>query len=101
MFDRIVEFTFKTIKVTQEKLVNFAKGVFKHAESITILTAASIGINTLMGELPFYYTAPMWLEAQLVVPVLSVIFISLLVKSAETRQLSRARKQELRTSEAY
>ncbi|HJS83666.1 MAG TPA: hypothetical protein VJ742_12605 [Nitrososphaera sp.] len=72
-----------------KNIKEFFVGVYRHAETITILILASLGLNALLGELPFLFLLPFWIEAVLVIPVISVIAISLLVKSAEWRAKRR------------
>lgn len=71
------------------KTKNFIKGLFRHAEMTTVLVTSAIGMNALIGELPYMYQLPMWIESPMVVPVLSVLVISLLIKSAEWRRSQR------------
>lgn len=71
------------------KVKGFFTTCVKHTEAITILTFSAIGMNALMGELPFYAALPFWIEGPLVIPVLSVLAVSLLVKSAEWRGSKR------------
>lgn len=86
---KIGSFVARVAKVAYRKVVNFAKGLYHHAESIVILTLAALGLNALLGELPFYFILPMWVEATMVIPVLAVILVSLLTKSAEWRHNRR------------
>ena len=74
------------------KVRNFVKGVVRHFESIIILVLASLGLNSLLGELPFYFALPMWIEVTMVIPVLAVLLISFLTKSAEWRAKRRSAK---------
>ncbi len=71
-------------------VVNFVRDCYRHAESITILVLSSLGLNALLGELPFYMNLPMWVEATMVVPVASVLIITGLLWSATTRANRRA-----------
>ncbi len=66
----------------KRRVVNFVRGIYRHTEAIVILILASLGLNARLGEGPFYWLLPPWIEAPLVIPVLAVLGISWLVKSA-------------------
>lgn len=74
----------------------FASDVYNHSEAIVLLILASIGLNLLLQEIPFYVALPMWIEAAMVIPVLSVIGIQLLTWNASRR----AKRRVLRTRKA-
>lgn len=86
---RLKNFATDVAKKTWYKVKVFFKGLAQHAEAVTILSLAAVGLNTLIGELPFLFALPMIFEAALVIPVLSVITVSLLAKSAEKRAQNR------------
>jgi hypothetical protein len=73
----------------RDKIVNFLKNIYHHAEAITVMILASLGLNSLLGEVPFYFTLPMWVEPQMVIPVASVIGIGLLVGLSSWRAKRR------------
>lgn len=79
------KFIKKTVRKAVTKTIDFVKGAFRHAEATTILTLSAIGLTGLIGEMPFVYALPMWVEAPMVIPVASVLAIILLIKSAEFR----------------
>lgn len=89
---RIWTFTKKVFCAAKDKVVDFVEGCYHHAEAITILTLSALGLNALLGELPFLIALPMWVEAALVIPVISVLLIAGLTRSAEWRTNRRARK---------
>lgn len=90
MVSKSVQFTTDVTIVIKNHIVEFVKGCWNHAETISILTLSSIGLTSLLSELPFAYTMPMWIESPMVIPVISVLLIILLVKLAEHRSLKRA-----------
>jgi hypothetical protein len=90
-----LKFIRDVVVVAATKVKNFFVGVYQHAESITVLTLASMGLSALIGELPFWLTLPMWIEAPLVIPFISVTIIWLIMKFAEWRSNRRARKLTL------
>lgn len=83
------KFIRKTVRKAVTKTVEFVKGAFRHAEATAILTFSAIGLTSLIGEMPFVYALPMWIEAPMVIPVASVLAIILLLKSAEFRAQRR------------
>lgn len=88
--DKLINFTKRTFRAAKRKVVNFVTGCVKHTETIVVLSLSAVGLNALAGEMPFLVALPMWVEATMVIPVLSVLTIGLLVKSAEYRALNRA-----------
>lgn len=89
MLGKVVGFITDVAKYAYRNVRNFVVGTFKHAESIAILTTSALGINALVGEAPFVYAMPMWIEAPMVIPVMSVIAVLLLLRSAEWRAKRR------------
>lgn len=73
----------------KNKVVNFVKGFYHHAESVAILTLSSLGLSALIGELPFWIALPWWVEAPMIIPVLSVFIIFGLVTLGEKRTQRR------------
>ena len=82
-------FTKRTAKRIKDRAVSFVRGLYDHAEATGILVLGSIGLSSLLAEVPFYLTLPMWVEAAMVVPVISVAIIAALVWSAEHRATKR------------
>lgn len=68
---------------------NFLSDCVHHTEAAVLLVASSLGINALLTEVPMMYALPMFFEATMVIPVLSVVITLLLIKSAEWRSLRR------------
>lgn len=89
MFAKIKRFVTTAVRTAVTKVKNFIKGVYQHAETITVLVLATFGVNALIGELPFLFMLPMWVEATMVIPVLSVLIVSLLIKLGEWRATRR------------
>ena len=82
-------FTKKTAKRIKDRAVSFVRGLYDHAEATSILVLGSIGLSSLLAEVPFYLALPMWIEAAMIVPVISVAIIAALVWSAEHRATKR------------
>jgi len=93
IFNKSLSFVKNVAVFAKKKVVNFATGFYNHAESIAILTLSSFGLSALIGEIPFWLTLPWWIEATMVIPVISVLIIYGLVALGEKRtkkRLSRA-----------
>jgi|688.fasta_scaffold18147_6 hypothetical protein len=89
-FEKVKTFAQQALHTAKNKLLEFCTGVYQNAESISVLVLSSLGLSALIGELPFWLTLPWWIEAPLVVPVLSVLTIYLLVYNGERRMLKRS-----------
>lgn len=89
MLDKLWNFVLAAAHACYDKVVSFVRGVFTHTEAIIITGLAALGLNALLGELPFIFMMPMWIEAAMVIPVLSVLIIGLLLISAEWRASRR------------
>jgi hypothetical protein len=88
-FQRFKKFIKDVAIAAKNKIVNFVKGFYEHAESVAVLTLASLGAAALIGELPFWVTLPWWIEGPMVIPVLSVLLIVGLINLGEYRTKKR------------
>lgn len=88
-WDRCKKFIKDVAVTVKTKTIEFFKGLYQHAESITILTLSSFGLSALIGELPFWLTLPWWVEAPLVIPVVAVMCVYGLVSNGERRAKKR------------
>lgn len=88
-FQRFKKFIKDVAVTAKNKVINFVKGFYRNAESVGVLTLAAFGASALIGELPFLLTLPWWIEAAMVVPVLSVLAVFLLVTIGEYRAKKR------------
>lgn len=86
----MIDFIKRAANAAKTTITSFIERCVKHTEAIAILTLSAVGLNVLLGELPFYWTLPMWIEAPMVIPVLSVLAISGMVKLMQFRVLNRA-----------
>lgn len=91
MLSKMANFTKRAVRSAAKTVVGFAVGVARHAETITVLSLSAIGANVLLSELPFYVALPMWIEGALIIPVLSVLIVSMLIKAGEFRAKRRVR----------
>lgn len=89
MLTRLVGFVSDVTKYTYRNVRRFIAGTIKHAEGVVILSTSALGINAFVGEAPFVYALPAWIEAPMVIPVLSVITVLALLRSAEHRARRR------------
>lgn len=66
-----------------EAIASTVKSIATNPESTAILTLSAVGTTAVVSELPFTMTLPLWLEsaivAPMVLPVMSVLFITGLV----------------------
>lgn len=83
---KVINFIKEVVTTAEKKVVSFFKGLWDHLASVAVITLAPIGLSSLIGELPFIYLLPMWVEGPLVIPVFSVLAIAGLLKIAEWQQ---------------
>lgn len=88
-YHKVAKFAIDTVKNAKKKIIDFFKGFYNNFESVGILTLSSFGISALLGELPFWLTLPMWIEAPMVIPFISVCIVWLLATSGEKRAKKR------------
>lgn len=85
--------TFRTLGVIIRKNVSaFFLDIYRHWESAAILVFASIGVAHLIGELPFFYNVPWFIEVAMVAPVLAVLIVLGLTWIAKFRMSRRSYK---------
>jgi hypothetical protein len=53
--------------------------IVTNAEAVIILSFSAIGLTTILAEIPFHYALPAFLDATMVIPVISVTFILILI----------------------
>lgn len=75
MFRNIFGFIKRVVKNAITAIKSFVKEAVDNVEAVIILSTASVGITALLSELPLYIALPMWVEAPMVVPFLSVMII--------------------------
>ncbi len=89
---RVLHFVIDVLKVIHREIEDFIKNVRDHLETIILMVLAVFGLSALIGELPFLYMLPMWIEAAFVTPVLAVIIVACIVRLAEWRAVRRMAK---------
>lgn len=89
---RLAQFCRKLLQAAADTVVSFFRDAITYTEAVAILIFASLGINALLGEIPFFWTMPMWLEAELVIPALAVVCTLALLKSSDWRSNRRLQK---------
>lgn len=73
-------------KHTYRKIRNFFASLYNNAEMVGILLLASMGLSTLLSGVAIPRGVPTWIEAAVIIPLVSVIIISLLIKLSEFRK---------------
>jgi hypothetical protein len=92
LFNRCLSFGIEAVKATGRKIARFIVDVTQHTEAVVVLCFASLGASALLAEIPFYMQLPIWVETQMVFPVLSVVIISCLISSGVWRANRRKAK---------
>ena len=63
--------------------LNSIKGMvidlISNAEAAVILTFSAIGITTILSELPFHYALPAFVDAAMVLPIISIFIVLTLI----------------------
>lgn len=76
----------KNVAISAFKVMkDFVTETVSNAEAVTILVFSSIGLTSVLTELPFHITVPMWIEAPLIIPFISTLTIFLLVLCIQWR----------------
>lgn len=88
-FTRVKDFTSTTVVTAAVKVKDFVIGLYNHLESVAVLSLASMGLSTLLSEIPFLVALPAFVEGPMVIPVLAVMAILALMKLAEYRNVRR------------
>lgn len=69
----------------RDRTVGFVEDLFKHAEAVSILVLATIGVGILLEGIPLFLLLPLWIEASIAIPIISVLIITFLVKLSAWR----------------
>ena len=86
---KVAKFIKDVAVAAKNRVVSFVKGLYHHTEGIVIVLLATLGVNVIYSQAPFLYTLPLWVEATMVIPVLSVFTVFLLIKAMEWRDNRR------------
>jgi uncharacterized membrane protein YhdT len=92
---KVAKFVKDCAIAAKNKVVGFFKGVYHNAYATTILVLATLGVNAMIGQLPFMFALPLWVEATMVIPLISVFVVWLLVKAMEVTNERREAKIHL------
>lgn len=95
---KVAKFIKDVAIAAKNKVVNFVRGLYQHTEATVILVLSALGLNALVGELPFLFSLPMWIEAVFVIPVLSTLTVLILVKVMEWRSNRRSEPSVVQTT---
>lgn len=85
MFKKIVTFVRKVFKSTVSSIVGVVKDTVANAEAITILVTSTLGISAIIGRQAMITTLPAFLNAPMVIPVVSTTIVILLTMSMQWR----------------
>lgn len=78
----------KKVFVSAVKYVrNTILELISNIESVVILYCATLGITTLLAEIPFHFMLPAFVDSIAFFPFISVIIISLLIFSIRWRNI--------------
>lgn len=58
-----------------EKVTDFVKGCINHVGGIVMLGSAVVGLTYLIGELPFLYMLPAFVEGPMFAPVVAALIV--------------------------
>lgn len=86
----VIRFAKQVVRTVVKTVKSFIRDCYQHTEAIILLVLASVGLNYLLQQVPMAVAMPFWIEAAMVIPVISVICIQLLTWSATTRAKRRA-----------
>lgn len=85
MFRRLWNFVKKVVRVTVRTFKDIVKDILDNAEATVILCAASIGVSAVASRYAMVTALPAFIDAPMVIPVLSILFITSLVLSMQWR----------------
>lgn len=75
--------------VALSKVKDFIVGLWENIETVGILTLSAFGLSNLIGELPFIWSLPIWMESAMFAPVAAVVGIKLLLWLTKWRREHR------------
>ena len=75
----------KIFKSTWKHLKRFTKDAWKNIEATIVLTLASIGLASLLSQIPYYIEVPSFIDPRIAVVSIAVMIIVLLVKRMEKK----------------
>lgn len=82
---KVYQFIRRMLKASVHQVIKFFHGLYTYAEAIFILILAALGVNALLSEIPFIFALPLWIEATMVIPFISVVIVSILLHIAKYR----------------
>ena len=87
-----MQFVKRIFKAIWTTIKNAIVDLFHNFESVLILSASAVGVSAILQQIPFHYALPAFVDAPLFIPVVSVLFIMLLVSiySWRTRYVGEA-----------
>ena len=85
MFKKIINFVRRVAKATVSSIVEAIKDTINNAEATIILTTSMLGISALIGRQAMITALPAFLNAPMVIPVVSTMIVILLTMSIQWR----------------
>lgn len=85
MLKEIVTFTRRVLRSTVSSVVEVIKDTVANAEAITILVTSTLGISAIIGRQAMITSLPAFLNAPMVIPVISTMIVILLTMSMQWR----------------
>lgn len=79
------QFIKKLFKAVVKTITSWFKETVNNAEATVILITASLGLTAIISELPFIIALPLWMEATMVAPILSILTILFLIQIIKFR----------------
>ena len=89
ILEEIKDFVVNVAKEATKKVAKFFKDCFQHTEATILLTAASIGIAKMLHKIPLTFTIPAFINKEMLIPVVAVLIVVILYKSADYRASRR------------
>jgi len=81
----IFRFLGNVVKAVWRTVTGAIKEFVCNIEAVAILSFATIGLATILTEIPFHFMLPMWIETTMVIPIISVLAILLLTFVMQAR----------------
>jgi hypothetical protein len=81
LFNMAKRFFIGIFKAIKNMIVDIASNI----EAVVILTFSAIGLTTVLAEIPFHYAMPAFIEAAMVIPLVSILIIWTLLSIMQMR----------------
>lgn len=85
MFRRIGAFIKKVAKAMWRTIASFVKDTVNNAEATILLCTSAVGVSAIIGKQAMVYQLPAFINAPMVIPMISIAFVVLLTYSMQWR----------------